>query len=52
MIITEKQLLFLFQVLKDSIGIHGVCFAYDSNTRLKMVNEIFNQQSEELHEVD
>lgn len=51
MIISEKQLLFLYQVLKDSIGIHGSCFGYDSDTRLKILNEIFNQQSEKLREV-
>lgn len=47
MIITEKQLIFLCQVLVDSLAIVGRSspFVFSQDVREKIYNEIFNQQS-------
>lgn len=50
--ITEKQLLMLMDVLKDSLRIKGYFGGYDPQTRLQLVNDILNQQSNEPKEVD
>ena len=50
--ITEKQLQMLMVILQDSQqNIIGV-FSYDLETRNRLLNEIINQQSDELVEID
>jgi hypothetical protein len=52
MIISNKQLQLLLLVLKDSVSmnIHGL-FSSTHEKRLKLLNEIYQQQSEELKEI-
>lgn len=54
MIITEKQLLMMYQVLIDSLPIVGASspFKFDSDTRRKYADEIFNQQPTELKAIE
>ncbi len=50
MIISEKQLQFMYQVLLDSMCIVGASspFKFDRDTRKRYADEIFNQQSNDL----
>jgi hypothetical protein len=50
--ITERQLLFLYQVLLDSLPISGSNspFTYTQEQRKKIADDILNQQSNELKE--
>jgi len=52
MIISEKQIHHLIQVLRDSVTmkIHGL-FSSSNEDRLRLLNEILSQQSEELKEI-
>lgn len=50
--VSEKQLLMLLDVLKDTLKIRGILGGYDPQTRLQLVNDLINQQSNELKEVD
>jgi len=50
--VSEKQLLMLLDILKDSLKISGYFGGYDPQTRLQLVNDLLNQQSNELKEVD
>jgi hypothetical protein len=50
--VSEKQLLMLLDVLKDTLKIKGFVGGYDPQTRLQLVNDLINQQSNELKEVD
>lgn len=50
--ISEKQLMIMFDVLKDSLRIAGPFGGYDPQTRLQLVHDIINQQSDTLKEVD
>jgi len=50
--ISEKQLLMMFDILKDSLKIKGVFGGYDPQTRLQLVNDIMNQQSNTLKETN
>jgi hypothetical protein len=50
--VSEKQLLMLLDVLKDTLKIKGIVGGYDPQTRLQLVNDLINQQSNELKEVD
>jgi len=50
--ISEKQLLMLLDISKDACKIEGILGGYDPETRITLVNEIINQQSDELKEVD
>ncbi len=54
MIISEKQLLFLYQVLLDSLQITGSYspFKFDADTRRKHADEIFNQQPTEFRDAE
>lgn len=53
MIISEKQVLKLYQVLTDSLCIVGGSspFKYSSEYRRQLADEILKQQSDELREV-
>lgn len=51
MLITEKQLLFLITILKDTLPIGGNSFSYDRETRIGIYDTIFSQQSNMLVEV-
>lgn len=50
--VSEKQLLMLLDVLKDTLKIKGIVGGYDPQTRLQLVNDLINQQSNELKEVN
>lgn len=50
--ISEKQLLMLVDIAKDSLRILGPLGGYEPQTRLQMINDIMNQQSNSLVEVD
>ena len=52
--VTEQQLLILLRVLEGSCRITGTpeLFGFDVETRLKTYNEIINQSSDTLIEVD
>lgn len=47
--ISDKQILYLFLVLKDSLNIVGG-FCIDQKRRLDLLNEIMKQQDEEVKE--
>ena len=49
--ITEKQLIVLFDIAKDSLRIIGTVAGYDEKTRQNLVNDIINQQSNLLIDV-
>lgn len=53
MLITEKQVLFLLQVLNDSLvkGLPNFC-SYGRSKRIDMFEIIVNQQSDELIELN
>lgn len=50
--ISEKQLLMLLDIAKDSLRIMGSFGGYEPHVRLELVNDLINQQSNELKEVD
>lgn len=54
--VSEKQLQIMFRVLEGSLSMVDRSdmnlFGYDNDTRLKIFNEILNQQSDELINVD
>ena len=50
--VSEKQLLMLVDIAKDSLRIAGNFGGYHPQIRLQLVNDIINQQSNELKEVD
>jgi hypothetical protein len=50
--ISEKQLLMLMDIAKDTIKIANVLGGYDLQTRLQLVNDLINQQSNDLKEID
>lgn len=50
--ISEKQILFMYQVLLDTMSIVSPDFKFDRETRKMYANEIFNQQSEEPKEIE
>lgn len=51
--VSDKQILFMYQVLTDSICILDVDspFKFDRETRKKYAFEIFNQQSNKIDEI-
>lgn len=49
--ITEKQLLMLLDITKASTLLPGSFGGYSPEDRIRLVNEIINQQSNELEEV-
>jgi hypothetical protein len=50
--ISEKQLLMLMDIAKDTLKIVNVLGGYDLQTRLQLVNDLINQQSNDLKEVN
>ena len=50
--ISKKQLQMLMVILQDSQKNIVGLFSYDLDTRNKLLNQIINQQSEELIEVE
>jgi hypothetical protein len=49
--ITEKQLLMLIDIAKASTNLVGSFGGYSPQDRVRLVNEIINQQSNEVVEV-
>lgn len=50
--ISEKQLLMLVDIAKHSLRVSGLFGGYSPQIRLQLINDIINQQSNELKEVD
>ena len=50
--VSEKQLIMLVDILKDTLKIVGTLGGYDVQTRLQLTNDIMNQQSNEIREVE
>lgn len=50
--ISEKQLLMLIDIAKDTCKIDEVVAGYEPDTRIELVNTIINQQNDELKEID
>jgi len=50
--VSEKQLIMLMDILKDTLKISNVLGGYDLPTRLQLINDLINQQSNELKEVE
>lgn len=50
--VSEKQLLMLVDIAKDSLRIAGNFGGYHPQIRLQLVNDIINQQSNVVMEVD
>jgi hypothetical protein len=53
MIISDKQLQFLYQVLMDSLCIVGAStpFKFGQELRIQMADEIYRQQSDKLRDI-
>lgn len=49
--VTEKQLLVMIVILNESLQIHGH-FSISNETRLTLLNKIYNQQSDEAKDMD
>jgi hypothetical protein len=53
--VTEKQLLIMFRVLEGTLSMYDRTdmniFGYDQETRLRIYNQILNQQSDKIIEV-
>jgi len=49
--ISEKQLVCLLSVLKDSLSFINAPFGIDNKTRSLIYNEIINQQSDEIKDI-
>jgi hypothetical protein len=50
--VSEKQLLMLMDILKDTLRIAGTIGGYEVQTRLQLTNDLINQQSNDLKEID
>lgn len=50
--VSEKQLMMLVDIAKDTLRFAGFIGGYDPQTRLQLVNQLINQQSDILKEVD
>lgn len=50
--LTEKQAIILFDIAKYSMSFSGGCAGYDRETISKIVDQILNQQSDEIIELD
>ena len=50
--VSEKQLIMLMDILKDTLKISNVLGGYDLQTRLQLTNDLINQQSNDLKEVE
>lgn len=49
--VTEKQLLVMFDVLKESCRIHGGWAGYSHETLQNLVQEIVNQQPDTIRDI-
>jgi hypothetical protein len=50
--ISEKQLLMLVDIAKDTLKIMGPVGGYEPQIRLQLINDIMNQQSNSLKDVE
>ena len=50
--VSEKQLIMLMDILKDTLKISNVLGGYDLQTHLQLTNDLINQQSNDLKEVE
>ena len=50
--VSKKQLLMLLDIVKDSLRIKGGFGGYEPQVRLELVNDLINQQSNDLKELD
>lgn len=50
--VSEKQLLMLLDIAKDTLKISNPLGGYDMPTRLQLVNDVINQQSNDLKEIE
>ena len=50
--LTEKQAIILFDIAKCSMSFIGGCAGYSPDTIQTVVNQILNQQSDQLIELD
>jgi hypothetical protein len=50
--VSEKQLLMLMDIAKDTLRIANALGGYDLQTRLQLVNDLINQQSNDLKEIE
>lgn len=50
--ISEKQLLILWDICTDTLRICGIVGGYDEESRIRLVNEILNQQNNTLIDVN
>ena len=50
--ISEKQLLMLVDIAKDTCAITDVVGGYDPQTRVQLINDIINQQNDKPMEID
>ena len=46
--VSEKQLLMLMDIARDTLRISNVMGGYDLQTRLQLINDLINQQSNDL----
>ena len=50
--VSEKQLIMLTDIAKESLRMAGLFGGYDLPIRMQLVNDIINQQSNELKDVE
>jgi len=50
--VSEKQLMMLLDVLKDTLKISNTLGGYDLQTRLQLTNDLINQQSNDLKDLE
>jgi len=50
--LTAKQALVLFEIAKDTCNIVGLVAGYSSDVRLGLVNQIIQQQSDKLIDLE
>jgi hypothetical protein len=50
--VSEKQLLMLLDIAKETCNVPDLVGGYDPQTRVQLVNDIINQQSDEPKEIN
>lgn len=50
--ISEKQLLMLLDIAKDTCEIPDLVGGYTPQLRIQLINDIINQQSDDLREIE
>jgi len=50
--VSEKQLMMLLDIARDTCQLVAVVGGYTPQTRIQLVNDIINQQSDQLKEVE